>query len=190
MGAGASIPEKISEAKARELAGDAFDEAIWAREAEENFLTDEMEVSKAQFMAAAAEKNAAAAGGGPGASHPLLDAALAWSEEEKKAEEDAVLQARSMSISQIEDRVAMTDDRFASHQEAEAPLPPFSLERRGVTTTVASSGRDQPTPFPSPFRFSFLGGRPRPREAARAEGERGGGRLLEGLLGLGRGHEE
>lgn len=139
MGAGASIPEKISEAKARELAGDAFDEAIWAREAEENFLTDEMEVSKAQFMAAAAEKNAAAAGGGPGASHPLLDAALAWSEEEKKAEEDAVLQARSMSISQIEDRVAMTDDRVASHQEAEAPLPPFSLERRGVTTTVASS---------------------------------------------------
>ena len=89
MGAGASIPEKLDKPAAMALAGDRFDEAQWELHAEENFLTDEMEVTRKQFLDAAA----ALASEADAPAHALLDAARARTADERAAHERAVLDA-------------------------------------------------------------------------------------------------
>ena len=67
MGAGGSVPASLDEAKAKELAGDHFDQKLFDSLAEEDFATCKPVVTKDQFLEAAKAKGLGVGGGGASA---------------------------------------------------------------------------------------------------------------------------
>ena len=97
MGAGGSVPASLDEAKAKELAGDHFDQKLFDSLAEEDFATCKPVVTKDQFLEAAKARGLGVGGGGAsataGAGSALLTKCQAMTPEELDAEAELVLAA-------------------------------------------------------------------------------------------------